>query len=205
MWPWEHALFAYLLYSITSRLLFRRPPDGTAAIAVAVASIAPDLIDKPLAWEFGVFSSGYAVAHSVFFAAPLAVLAVAIARAADRAPVGYAFAMGYLSHLVGDLIPIYVEEGELSLYPVLWPFGERSTTDHSQGFLDRFTELFLPYVTDLYGELFASDPSVYTLFQLSIVTLAIALWVADGMPVLSDGYTRLKLRLSGEPADSTVD
>lgn len=196
MWPWEHVLFAYLLYSIASRLLLRWRPDGPTAIAVVFASIAPDLIDKPLAWQFGIFSSGYAIAHSVFFAVPLSVFAVLVARTTGRDPVGYAFAVGYLSHLVGDLVPIYVEEGELSLDPVLWPFGERSSTDHSQGFLERFMELFLPYITNLRGELFATDLSTYTLFQLSIAALAITLWIADGLPVLSDGYVRLKVRLS---------
>lgn len=194
MWPWEHALFAYLLYSITSRLLLRRPPNGPTALAVVFASIAPDLIDKPLAWEFGVFTSGYALAHSVFFAAPLSIVAVFLAHRAGHEPVGYGFAIGYLSHLLGDLIPIYAQEGEMSVDPIIWPLGERSTTDHGQGFLDRFMELFVPYVTDLQGELLASDPTPYTLFQLSIVLLAVILWTADGMPVLTDGYVGLKSR-----------
>lgn len=205
MWPWEHALFAYLLYSIASRLLFRRPPGGAAALAVAIGAVAPDLIDKPLAWQFGVFSSGYALAHSVFFAVPLSVFVVVLARRAGRGPIGYAMAVGYLSHLVSDVIPIYAEEGELSLVPVLWPLGDRSTTDHSQGFLNRFMELFWPYVTDLQGELLTFDPSPYTLFQLSIVAFAAVLWIADGMPVLSDGYAGLKARLSRNPSERTVE
>lgn len=205
MWPWEHALFAYLLYSIASRLLLRGPPDGAAALAVVFASVAPDLIDKPLAWQFGIVSSGYGIAHSIFFAVPLSILAIALARRAGRTPVGYAFTVGYLSHLVGDIIPIYAEEGELSLYPIIWPLGERSTTDHSQGFLDRFFELFVPYITNLQGELLASEPSFYTLFQLGIAVFAVLLWIADGMPVLSDGYATIKARLSGRSSDNTAD
>lgn len=203
MWPWEHALFAYLLYSIASHLVFRRSPNGPTALAVVVASVTPDLIDKPLAWEFGVFSSGYALAHSVFFAVPLSIAAVIVARRVGRGPIGYGFAVGYLSHLVGDLIPIYAEEGELLWYPILWPFGDGSTTDHSQGLLDRFTELFVPYVTNFHGELLASELTFYTLFQLSLAALGIFLWILDGMPPLRDLYTNLKARYMTRSSDST--
>lgn len=205
MWPWEHALFAYLLYSLASHLVLRRPPDGPTALAVVVASQVPDLIDKPLAWQFGIFESGYALGHSVFFVVPLVVFAVVLARHAGRGPVGYGFAVGYLSHLVGDVIPIYVEEGELSPGPVIWPLGERSTTDHSQGLVERFMELFEPYAADLGGELLAMDFTPYTLFQLSIAVFAVCLWIADGMPVLSDCYRALKARLARGPSDHTAD
>ncbi|WP_420877704.1 metal-dependent hydrolase, partial [Rosenbergiella nectarea] len=79
--------------------MLRRPPDGAAALAVVFASVAPDLIDKPLAWQFGIVSSGYGIAHSIFIAVPLSALAIWLARRAGRAPVGYAVAVGYLSHL----------------------------------------------------------------------------------------------------------
>lgn len=203
MWPWEHVLFAYVLYSIASHLLLRRPPDGPTTLAVVFASIAPDLIDKPLAWEFGVFQSGYALGHSVFFAVPLSIIAVILARQTGHGPVGYGFAVGYLSHLLGDVIPIYAQEGELSVDPIIWPLGEQSTTDHGQGFLDRFMELFVPYVTDFQGGLLASDPALYTLFQLSIALLAVGLWIVDGMPVLADCYAGLKARLATQSSDSS--
>lgn len=205
MWPWEHALFAYLLYSLASHLFLRRPPDGPTAFAVVFASQLPDLIDKPLAWQFGVFESGYALGHSVFFAIPLSVLVVWLARRAGRGPVGYGFAVGYLSHLVGDVIPIYAQEGELSVDPIVWPLGEQSTTDHSQGFVDRFMELFGPYAADLGSELLAMDPTPYTALQLGIAAFAVCLWIIDGMPVLSDCYRALKARLARGPADQTAD
>lgn len=187
----------------TGRWVPRDVPIVIGSLVVANAVVAPDLIDKPLAWEFAIFSSGYALAHSVFFAVPLLIAAVLVVRRAGRDPIGYGFAVGYLSHLIGDLIPIYAEEGELSLYPILWPFGDGSTTDHSQGFLDRFTELFVPYATNLHGELLASEPTFYTLFQLSLAAIAIFLWILDGMPLLSDLYTGLKARYMTQSSDST--
>lgn len=196
MWPWEHALFAYLLYSLASRLWLRRTPSALPVLVLVVASSGPDLIDKPLAWQFGVFSSGYAVAHSVFFAVPLVALVGLLAREYGRPGVGLAFGVGYLSHLVGDLIPIYAEEGELALYPVIWPLGERSSTDHSQGFLDRFLELFVPYSREVGTELLSMEFSVYTFFQLGIAAFAVFLWLLDGAPVLREGYLKLRSRLA---------
>lgn len=195
MWPWEHALFAYLLYSLVSRLWFRRPPMALAVLVLVVASSGPDLIDKPLAWQFGVFQSGYSLGHSVFFAIPLVVLAGLLAWYDGRPDAGLAFGVGYLSHLVGDLVPIYAEEGELSLYPVIWPLGERSTTDNSQGFLDRFLELFVPYTREFGADLLAFELSAYARFQLGIAAFAVCLWLVDGAPVLREGYAKLKSRV----------
>ncbi|WP_049934402.1 metal-dependent hydrolase [Halalkalicoccus jeotgali] len=202
MWPWEHALFAYLLYSIASRLWLGRTPAALPVLVLVVASSGPDLIDKPLAWQFGIFSSGYAIAHSVFFAVPLVALVGLLAWTSNRPDIGLAFGIGYLSHLLGDLLPIYVEEGEISLYPVIWPLGERSTTDHSQGFLDRVLELFGPYSQDLGRELLSMEFSAYTVFQLGIAALAVCLWLFDGAPVLREGYAKLRAHLAPDRARS---
>lgn len=204
MWPWEHALFAYILYSVVSRIWLRRTPSALPVLVLVVASSGPDLIDKPLAWQFGVFSSGYALGHSVFFAVPLAVLAGLLAWGYGRPGVGLAFGVSYLSHLVGDLIPIYAEEGELSLDPIIWPLGERSTTDNSQGFVDRFLELFVPYSEEFGTELLSMEFSAYTLLQFGIAGFAVFLWLLDGMPVLREGYLKLRARLAPDPA-RTVD
>ncbi|WP_331236602.1 metal-dependent hydrolase [Natronorarus salvus] len=193
MWPWEHAIFAYLLYSIYSHLRYREAPDGRVAVVLVVAAVLPDVIDKPLAWEFGVFSTGYALGHSLFFAVPLSFAMWLLAWGRGSPRLGTAFGIGYLSHLVGDVLPIYVLEGEWTTDHLLWPIVVTSSHDHGQGFADRFLDLFLPY----YHELTGGDPSLYTRLVLGMGVLTLLLWIYDGMPVLRElasGTRRLCLR-----------
>lgn len=57
MWPWEHAAVGYLLCS--AALAARRTVlNDIPVIALGVATLLPDLIDKPLALWLGVFPEG---------------------------------------------------------------------------------------------------------------------------------------------------
>lgn len=94
MWPWEHVAFGYLLYSVYAHVRRGEPPDALSTVAMAIAAVAPDLIDKPLAWEFDVFATGYALGHSVFLAVPLLAGVVAVARRTDRLAAADGFAVG---------------------------------------------------------------------------------------------------------------
>ena len=78
MFPWEHAAVAYLLYAGYARWHDGTAPGGWAVLVVLVASQLPDLIDKPLAWQFGLLPSGRSLAHSVFVAVPVVVVVVAL-------------------------------------------------------------------------------------------------------------------------------
>jgi hypothetical protein len=182
MWPWEHAILAYLLYSIYSHLRYGEAPDGRVTIVVVFASVLPDVIDKPLAWEFGVFSTGYALGHSLLFAIPLSIAVWLLARRRGSVRLGTAFAIGYLSHLVGDVIPIYAQEGEWTIEHLLWPVVVTSSHDHGHGFSDRFLDLFLPY----YQELTSGDPSLYMQLVIAMGLFTLLLWIYDGMPVLRE-------------------
>jgi len=72
MWPWGHLAVGYVAFSVFVRFRLGRQPSGHAALALAVATQLPDLIDKPLAWQFGLLSSGISVAHSILVGVPLA-------------------------------------------------------------------------------------------------------------------------------------
>ncbi len=181
MWPWEHAVIGYLAFSVGVHLLARRSPTGPEAIVVVFASVLPDLIDKPLAWEFGVFASGYGIAHSVFFAVPLAALAVAIGTARERFGEGAAFAVGYLFHLPADLAPAYVSRGHVPFERVLWPL-QSGETDYPGGFSGTFAEYFAGYV----AELTSSDPSGFVVLTWVLIAGCAALWVYDGLPGLRE-------------------
>lgn len=182
MWPWEHAVFAYLLYSLYSHLRYREAPDGRVTIVLVFAAVLPDVIDKPLAWEFGVFSTGYALAHSLFFAIPLVIIVWLFVWRRGAPVLGTAFGIGYLSHLVGDVIPIYASDGEWTIDHLLWPVVVSSEHDHSHGFSNRFLDLFLSY----YEELAGGDPSLYLQVMFLMGLLTFLLWVYDGMPVLRE-------------------
>ena len=182
MWPWEHAIVGYLVYSLCSHAVYRRSPTGLEAFAVVFASVFPDLVDKPLAWEFAVFQTGYSVGHSIFFAVPLAIVVGVLARAVGRTPAGVAFGVGYLLHLPSDVLDGYVRGG--AFYPeiLLWPVERASTRDNGQGFVDEFLRLFGRYQRDL----LAGELSTYIRFQLALAGVVALVWLYDGAPVLRE-------------------
>lgn len=192
MWPWEHVIVGYVAYSLFRHLLFRQSPTGPETLAVVFASLLPDLIDKPLAWQFGVFEGGYAIAHSVFFAVPVSILVGTLAWRYGAGRAGLAFAVGYLIHLPSDLLSPYAQEGEVAFERVLWPI-RRSQGEYSEGLVGEFVEIVVPY---LY-ELAAGEPSGYLLFQLGLMGCAFLLWVYDGMPVLREAVLGTHRRMSG--------
>ena len=207
MWPWEHVAFAYVLYSLSVRAWHRslavrrnhvpsirgrnRTPaprsrrdslDGAAVFALAFGGIFPDAVDKPLAWTVGLFDSGYAVAHSLVALPLLAAAALVAFRRIDRTPLGVAFLVGHVSHLVGDVIYPVVEGDPLAVSAVLWPFVRSSGTEASAGFLRQFAR----YFTSWYGQLRALDPGPLLAFEAGLALLVVALWVADGAPGVAE-------------------
>lgn len=181
MWPWEHVIVGYVAYSLFSHLVYRESPSGGTTAAVVFASLLPDLIDKPLSWQFGLFPGGYAIGHSVFFAVPLSIFAGVLAHRYGRSRVGLAFALGYLLHLPSDLFPPYVRQGVIPLERVLWPI-EQAEGDHGHGLIEGFLQTALPYAY----QLVTLDLSPYLLFQLSLGGFAVLLWMYDGMPILRE-------------------
>ncbi|MCH7661212.1 MAG: metal-dependent hydrolase [Euryarchaeota archaeon] len=181
MWPWEHVIVGYVAYSLFSHLVYRESPSGASAVAVVFASLLPDLIDKPLAWQFGVFPGGYAIGHSIFFAVPLSIFVGVLAHHWGRTQVGLAFAIGYLLHLPSDLLPPYVETGEIPFERILWPIEQAESPDHG-GLIDGFFNNFLPYVTQL-GSM---ELTPYLYMQFALAGFAFLLWIYDGMPILRE-------------------
>lgn len=198
MLPWEHAAVGYLAYSLLSHLLARRSPGALEALAALVGSQGPDLIDKPLSWQYGVFESGYALGHSIFLAVPLAVAAGLLARAYGRLRVGAAFAVGYLLHLPGDVVPTYLQHGSLPLAVVLWPV-EKAPPSADQPVVGVTVDLFFEYV----DVLTAQDPPTLVLVQAGVIGLTALLWLYDGAPVLRELLVGIRRRLSGGIGEAT--
>ncbi|RQG89845.1 metal-dependent hydrolase [Natrarchaeobius halalkaliphilus] len=196
MWPWEHAIVGYLAYSVFSHCYYRRSPDGLEAFTAVFASVLPDLIDKPLAWEYGVFTTGYALGHSIFFAVPLSIIVGLLARRARRTGVGIAFGLGYLLHLPADVLDGYLRGGRVRTELMLWPVETVGSADERTGFSAEFLRLFGRYQQ----ELLAGELSTYVQLQLALAGVVFALWIVDGAPVLREclvGSKRLLRRLLG--------
>lgn len=179
MWPWEHILFAYIWYSLYRRGRYGTAPTDWPVLALVIGSLFPDLIDKPLAWQWAVFPTGYAVAHSVFVATPVSVSAYLIARYRGYGAIGGAFAIGYLLHLVGDFVPRSIGRGELYLDPILWPLATAGATGH-EGFVPGLRANLIEYYQTLHG----LDLDGMLAIQLGSMVIGMGLWIADGLPGL---------------------
>lgn len=169
MWPWGHLAVGYLAYSLVAHLRDRRPPSPPAAVAVALASQLPDLVDKPLAWTFDVIPSGRSLAHSL----PIALIVVTVVGIAlhrrGHADAGVAFGVGYLTHLFGDALNPALG-GDLSgLAFLAWPLVPAVEEEPGAGFAFYLAE-------------FALDPAVTVQFVLGLAV--VVLWLADGAPGL---------------------
>lgn len=180
MWPWEHVLFAYVFYSIYVHLRWQKRPFDAPTVALAVGSVIPDLIDKPLAWQFGVFESGYALAHSAFVVVPAAAAIYLFAERRGRGPVGAAYGVGHLFHLVGDVLPVSLSHGALDLTPILWPIaGNPRPADRTTvSFFDGVYTLLSEYV----AELATLDLTPVIALQIGSLIFGLVLWTYDGFP-----------------------
>lgn len=166
MWPWGHLAFAYLLHSTFAHVRYRRRPTWPGVALAALGSQVPDLIDKPLAWTFGVLPSGRSLGHSFLVGTVIVVVAVALLRRYELR--GQPFALGYYSHLLGDSIrPVL--GGEFSdLAFLLWPFFEVETGEGPS--------------VGIVRHLLNAQLEGTVLFDLGLASVVFVWWLADGAP-----------------------
>ncbi|MDS0478401.1 metal-dependent hydrolase [Natrinema sp. 1APR25-10V2] len=182
MWPWEHLIVSYILYSLISHTVFRESPSGLDALAVVLASVLPDLIDKPLAWEYGIFDVGYAIGHSIFFAVPLAILVGMIANVTARPRTSLAFGLSYLLHPPADIIDAVFRQGVLLIDLAFWPVTLVEGHPPGPSFFEAVFLLFGHYTSDL----LAGNLSAYLRIQVGLAGFTILVWLLDGAPVLRE-------------------
>ncbi|WP_049922681.1 metal-dependent hydrolase [Halopiger djelfimassiliensis] len=182
MWPWGHFAVAYLLYTAYTYRTLDRPPRALPAVAVAVGSQFPDLIDKPLAWSFGVLPGGRTFTHSLFVAALLVPAVYTVTTRLGRRQIGLAFLVGHLSHLVADL-PLSALRGDVSgAAYLLWPAVEQPSETSVDGIIDAILHYY--------------SMGPYETFQFGLFAAAVLLWIRHGMPGLRVPYTVLEHRLN---------
>lgn len=166
MWPWGHLAFGYLFESVWKHRREGRPPTGLETLALAIGTQFPDLIDKPFAWTFDVLPSGRSLTHSVF--TTMAVVSIAYVVLEGRSAREYVgpFALGYVSHLLGDSVRPVLAGDEEDVGFLAWPLA---STDYGveTGVLAHFARL---QPSDLLGP------------EGGIVALSLFVWVFDGRP-----------------------
>lgn len=178
MWPWEHLAVGYVAYSLYSRTAFGSSPTDRAALVAAVATQFPDLVDKPLSWVVPLLPDGTTVGHSLFVAIPLSAAGYRFAARRGRPDVGAAFAIGYLSHLPGDVFYPVLRGGGPAYTKLLWPvFTKRSSGGSLVGRVSGYSQDYLQF-------LLSPDGLGYLALELLLLAAALGLWVHDGVPGL---------------------
>jgi membrane-bound metal-dependent hydrolase YbcI (DUF457 family) len=169
MLPWAHAAFGYLVYYVfTGRSGVR--PVGVPALALVFGTQFPDLVDKPLAWTFGVLPSGRSLGHSVFTLVVICGLLYVLVSESRRREL-LAFAIGYTSHLIGDGVAP-AAEGEFAQFGYLfWPLTSAPLSDGDMTFIDFFTTL---------------EVSGWFVFGVGLTLLGLVVWARDGYPGVRD-------------------
>ncbi|ELY67283.1 membrane-bound metal-dependent hydrolase [Natrinema versiforme JCM 10478] len=147
------------------------------ALAVALGSQFPDLIDKPLAWELGLLASGRSLAHSIAFTLLLIPIVSALAGPTGHRESAPAFVIGHVTHLVTDL-PRMTIAGDFSGTTYLfWPFLGPPAYDEPSGILVAFSGYSI---------------SAYSSVQFALLAAAIIVWYRDGLPGLKVAWRSVK-------------
>jgi hypothetical protein len=179
MWPWEHLACGYLAFSLLTRAVDGERPTGRQTLAVVVGTQFPDLVDKPLGWGTTLLPSGISLAHSLLFAVPVSVAVILIARRAGAGGVGWAFAVGYLAHLPGDIVYPMALGGPPRLAFLLWPLLP-ATASPPVSISGHVWELVVQFL-----ELLATPAGrVYLVAELCLLGGTALVWLLDGHPPL---------------------
>ena len=169
MWPWGHLVSGYLVYSLGRRAAGRPPPTTVTTLALAFGTQFPDLVDKPLAWYFGVLPNGRSLAHSLITATAVCALVVWIAHRYGRGEIGVAFSVGYLAHLPGDSLGALRNGNYDALAFLLWPVLPPVEYAEKMSFAVHLAEIE-----------FTFPPSLSV--ELAVFAFALLVWLYDGMP-----------------------
>lgn len=109
-----HAVVGYLL-GVYSRF---------PVAPLVVGSVLPDLVDRPLFW-LGVTPVPHSVGHSLFVALP-----VGVALALVFGPRGVALALGWLGHILTDMLNVLTTQGPaVAPYYGLYPLSRPEATE----------------------------------------------------------------------------
>ena len=167
MLPPGHLLVGYLPYSLARRLRGQRPTD-TGALALAVGTQFPDLVDKTFRWIVPILPSGRSFGHSLLVFTVLAAGLLVLARRRERVREWTAFCFGVVSHQVVDAVDPVLQGAPQDARFLAWPLTSP-----------------VYYADDsLLAQIQSFDLSTLVVVDLAAGLLVIGLWIADGMPGL---------------------
>lgn len=169
MWPWGHLAFGYLLYLLVRPRAWREA-DRPTVLAVLVGTQLPDLIDKPLAWYFHVLEYGRSLAHSVITGGLILLTVVLYLRHRGHRRLATAFAIGYLSHLVGDSYTFALAGKWGTITWLVWPLLPIPNTANE--------------LEGLFAHLARLDASVVYSDGVLLAGVAFVIWLLQGAPGL---------------------
>ncbi|WP_336037319.1 metal-dependent hydrolase [Halobacterium yunchengense] len=150
MWPWGHLGLGYLL-ALPVLGQYDVDDEYVALAVLALGTQLPDVVDKPLAWTFGVMPYGRAMMHSlVVFAAAAVVLTVLSVRVRVRVPL----LVGWASHIAGDVLYPLAEGAVGDVTFLAWPLLALPEPAGDYGLLSYFRHLALTGETALEVSLF---------------------------------------------------
>jgi hypothetical protein len=96
-------------------------PSLRFVAVVFIGSQFPDLVDKPLAHQFGILPSGRVFMHSLPTALPVMLLVAFYGWQTDRARLAGAFVFSHLFHLLADSYQAFVSNDSQIPSDLLWP------------------------------------------------------------------------------------
>jgi len=124
MFPVEHFLVALFPVSMYALVCDRRLPGVRLATIAFIGSQLPDLVDKPLAYQFGLIPSGRVFMHSLPIALPFLLGTMIYGWKTERNRLSVGFSFAYLSHLVADNYrPLFGPNPRIRS-DLLWPFAD---------------------------------------------------------------------------------
>lgn len=165
MWPWGHAAVGYLCYVGIATITGDRR-YGLPVLAVLLGTQFPDLIDKPLAWTVPLLPSGRSLAHSLVTTGPILFGGLLIAyrarlrRSHFLALLG--FALGHVTHVLGDGLYAFVDGMYADLSYLAWPVLTLPEYETKQSFVAHFQQF---------------EPTGTVLFEFALVALAVTVWL----------------------------
>lgn len=147
--PLAHFLVAFLPLAAYCFARYGRLPRGGLVLLLLFATLLPDLIDKPLAWAFGVIPSGRMLAHSLVIAVPIVTAIAYVAYRRGYGVLGIVFAFGYFSHLVGDHYSVLYLGRDYYFFPnMFWPLMS-ANPDHEPSFAAHMPEPGLAMIVSI--------------------------------------------------------
>jgi len=178
MWPWGHLAVGYLAYRVLAGVVNRWPPTQTTMIVLIFATQLPDIIDKPLAYSFSVLPEGRALMHSLLVAVPVCLWVLALYGV--RSDTGWAFTIGYLSHLLGDSYRSLLAGQWAELSFLLWPLFP--PPDYSANSFGVHWEQLLATAGDvtISGIFTGNLPMVA--YQALLAGVVVVWWLYEGAP-----------------------